>query len=460
MQLDTLNTFCDRPSAKFVAGKGGLLNAEISNAHASASISLYAGQVLSWQPKGVQHEVLFLSKQAWYQPGKAIKGGVPICWPWFGPDPQGKGRPAHGFARTSEWEVLKTASPGNGATQLVLGLKLNESTRSLGGDIRRNLTSWLAKLSGWHRLPSTATGHRVEPGAARILRLVILQNLGARLEEPPISTSGWRQTKVQSGDVTVGAVERICIMKNDLQIRRLSLECPSMPGKKWLCESHDIAASMADRGEDYRYSCVCGDRQCRIRCSQTGCRCREVWLLNMPSRCAASCPCPECLYLIPIPSAGPAMYFRLFLLTLSLCVAGCASYRTPGAGVPVGTLAKSGDDIAGVMNRQPAAEFPARIALARVQAADYGSANNGCYGAGRYCVVTVRDIESEDDIRRLQQLPMVAGVAGMTRVLLPDRLDTIHDLALGRRISRLTCCCCIRSARASISTVPILIRCR
>jgi glucose-6-phosphate 1-epimerase len=129
---DSLNArFALGQQLQFVAGKGGLTRAVIHNALASATVSLYAGQVLSWQPASAQYDGLFLSEQAFYQPGKAIKGGVPVCWPWFGPDPEGRGRPAHGFARTSQWDVLSSAALENGATQLVLGLKLNEATRAL-----------------------------------------------------------------------------------------------------------------------------------------------------------------------------------------------------------------------------------------------------------------------------------------------------------------------------------------
>ncbi len=268
MQLDTLNTrFAIDRQLKFVAGKGGLLNAEISNAHASASVSLYAGQVLAWQPKAAQHEVLFLSKQAYYQPGKAIKGGVPICWPWFGADPQGKGRPAHGFARTSEWEVLKTASLGNGATQLVLGLKLNESTRSLwAGDIEAQLDIVVGKTL---RLALTTFNH----GHQAIELSQALHTYFAVGDIAKTSVRGLEGTtyidkvdggkqKVQSGEMTVSAeVDRIYSgVKNDLQIHDAALNrvihihaggsASAVVWNPW----KDIAAGMADLGdEDYRH---------------------------------------------------------------------------------------------------------------------------------------------------------------------------------------------------------------
>jgi glucose-6-phosphate 1-epimerase len=93
---------------KFVEGKGGFPFIEIRNTKASAIISAYSGQVLSFQPKSEAQDVLFLSDKAYYQTGKAIKGGIPICWPWFGADPEGLGRAAHGFVRNRLWNVVRS----------------------------------------------------------------------------------------------------------------------------------------------------------------------------------------------------------------------------------------------------------------------------------------------------------------------------------------------------------------
>ncbi|MGV6859854.1 MAG: D-hexose-6-phosphate mutarotase [bacterium] len=76
---------------------------------ASATVSLYGGHLLSYCRAG-ERERLFLSETAVYEDGKAIRGGVPVCWPWFGPDPEDRGRPAHGFARTALWSLLSVSS--------------------------------------------------------------------------------------------------------------------------------------------------------------------------------------------------------------------------------------------------------------------------------------------------------------------------------------------------------------
>ena len=115
----------------FVEGTGGLPFIEVSHPLATARVSLYGGQVLSYRPRDAVTDVLFVSEMAYYQAGKAIKGGVPVCWPWFGADPQSLGRPNHGFARNQMWSVWGTATTPAGETQLTLGLVDMPETRAI-----------------------------------------------------------------------------------------------------------------------------------------------------------------------------------------------------------------------------------------------------------------------------------------------------------------------------------------
>ncbi|NJN20422.1 MAG: D-hexose-6-phosphate mutarotase [Leptolyngbya sp. RL_3_1] len=116
---------------QLIAGKGDFPVIKVTNDQATALISVYGGQVLSFQPQGEPQDLMFVSDQAYYQAGKAIKGGVPICWPWFGPDPAGAGRPSHGFARNRFWQVMGTAALANGATQVRLGFRDDDGTLAL-----------------------------------------------------------------------------------------------------------------------------------------------------------------------------------------------------------------------------------------------------------------------------------------------------------------------------------------
>ena len=90
---------------KFIKGSGGFPFILISNLSATAVISVYAAQVLSFHPAQECEDLLFLSQKSYYEEGKAIRGGIPVCWPWFGPDPVDSEQPNHGFVRNGFWAV-------------------------------------------------------------------------------------------------------------------------------------------------------------------------------------------------------------------------------------------------------------------------------------------------------------------------------------------------------------------
>lgn len=120
---------------EFVTGKGGFPYIQINNAKASALISIYAGQVLSFKPVNEANDLMFISGNAYFQEGKAIKGGIPICWPWFGSAPAsatevGK-KLGHGFVRNDFWAVLSTDMLDNGDTRIVLEIKDSDKTREI-----------------------------------------------------------------------------------------------------------------------------------------------------------------------------------------------------------------------------------------------------------------------------------------------------------------------------------------
>ncbi|PCI07933.1 MAG: D-hexose-6-phosphate mutarotase [Gammaproteobacteria bacterium] len=112
----------------FSEDEGGLVNITITNSLASATISTYSAQVLAYKPNNEAQDLLFVSKNAYYQQGKATKGGIPVCWPWFGPSLV-EGGPGHGFVRACQWDVLTTNQNQNGTTVVVLGIKTNIDTQ-------------------------------------------------------------------------------------------------------------------------------------------------------------------------------------------------------------------------------------------------------------------------------------------------------------------------------------------
>ncbi len=129
MTVDQLNQEFGIPSQlKVVEGKGGFPVVEVNNKRAKAKISVYSAQVLSFQPDGETEDLLFVSENAYYQTGKATKGGIPICWPWFGPDPDGLGRASHGFVRNRMWSLLSAEETPDGETKVRLGVTADEET--------------------------------------------------------------------------------------------------------------------------------------------------------------------------------------------------------------------------------------------------------------------------------------------------------------------------------------------
>ena len=132
MDIEQLNiNYGIADQVKFIGGTGGFPFIKVDNDRASAVISVYAGQVLSFQPANEPYNLMFLSEAAYFQAGKGIKGGTPICWPWFGPDPERLGRPIHGFVRNRFWNVTRTEVTADGGCKVTLGLTDTPETRAI-----------------------------------------------------------------------------------------------------------------------------------------------------------------------------------------------------------------------------------------------------------------------------------------------------------------------------------------
>lgn len=115
---------------QFLAGQNGLPKLRIENAQATAEVYLHGAHLTAFRPRG-HNEVLWMSPLAQFQAGKAIRGGVPVIWPWFGPHATDNSKPQHGFARTAEWQVSATEALADGRTQVQLQLVDSAATRAL-----------------------------------------------------------------------------------------------------------------------------------------------------------------------------------------------------------------------------------------------------------------------------------------------------------------------------------------
>lgn len=88
----------------------------IDNAFASAEISLFGGHILSFKPKHDGRERLWVSQNALFDGKKPIRGGIPICWPWFGAHSSNTDVAAHGYVRTQTWGILNSEETDTGTT--------------------------------------------------------------------------------------------------------------------------------------------------------------------------------------------------------------------------------------------------------------------------------------------------------------------------------------------------------
>lgn len=95
----------------------------VSHPKVRAAVTLQGAQLIAWQPSG-EKPVIWLSEYSPFTPGKAIRGGVPICWPWFGP----AGEPAHGFARNLPWK-LSAHDENEEGVMLTLVLESSEQSK-------------------------------------------------------------------------------------------------------------------------------------------------------------------------------------------------------------------------------------------------------------------------------------------------------------------------------------------
>jgi D-hexose-6-phosphate mutarotase len=93
---------------EFRTSDHGAVLAQIDNAQATASLARQGAQLLTWAPTG-QPPVVWLSPAARFTAGKSLRGGAPVCWPWFGAHPDDAAKPAHGFARNIDWKIVETA---------------------------------------------------------------------------------------------------------------------------------------------------------------------------------------------------------------------------------------------------------------------------------------------------------------------------------------------------------------
>ncbi|HFQ61518.1 MAG TPA: D-hexose-6-phosphate mutarotase [Epsilonproteobacteria bacterium] len=115
--------------------ENGFKYIEILNKYAHAKIALQGAHIFACRFKD-KPPLLWLSKKAFFEEGKAIRGGIPICFPWFGKHTEDTTLPQHGFARTQLWQCVEEKELADGSTFVRLKLSTNMFT----------LTQWKYKF--------------------------------------------------------------------------------------------------------------------------------------------------------------------------------------------------------------------------------------------------------------------------------------------------------------------------
>jgi D-hexose-6-phosphate mutarotase len=129
-ELAQLNaTFGKAGAIEFQSSPLGGIVAHLISGESKASVALQGAQVLSWQPAG-HDEVLWLSPMAKLGTGTPVRGGIPVCWPWFAVHPQDQSKPLHGFVRTRDWNVTEIGVCAS-AVRLILGTQTRRDDAAL-----------------------------------------------------------------------------------------------------------------------------------------------------------------------------------------------------------------------------------------------------------------------------------------------------------------------------------------
>lgn len=125
MDLQSLPTLTYLSDNVTIVEKEGVKIVRVIHDKATAGITLHGGHVISFTPKG-QDELIWMSGMAIFDGKAALRGGIPVCWPWFGRI----AAPAHGFARTSEWALIEHRENEQGVI-IVLGLDHSPQTLAI-----------------------------------------------------------------------------------------------------------------------------------------------------------------------------------------------------------------------------------------------------------------------------------------------------------------------------------------
>ena len=247
--------------AKISEGNGGLPRIQITGSGAEGEMYLHGAQVTSWKPGG-NDEVLFLSTKSRWQEGQAIRGGIPICFPWFRAKRDDPKAPAHGFVRTRSWQLESIAEEEPGIV-VSMSIESDDQTRRwwpadfrlvhrvvFGPELILELTCTNTGKTGLCLEEALHTYNRVSDVAnVRLQGLDSVQFL---------DNTDSNRARLQNGDVTIASATDNAFMATKTDVDLLDQKCHrhirlkkanSLTTVVWNPWSEG-AARLADLGDD------------------------------------------------------------------------------------------------------------------------------------------------------------------------------------------------------------------
>ncbi|MEM1083403.1 MAG: D-hexose-6-phosphate mutarotase [Verrucomicrobiota bacterium] len=231
---------------------------EVDHPTCTARLALHGAHLMSWCPEG-EEEVLYLSPDAVYREGKAIRGGIPICWPWFNAHPSDPELPSHGVARSQFWELLSKECDEEGV-RLELGMKHEGWNLVARFRLGRELVVELESSNTSEVTQSLSGALHSYLQVGDVEEVIIKQLDGADY----LDTVGERVMRKQKGEVRIGEeVDRIYessgpVLLEDARLKRsLLVEKEGSPSTVVWNPWSEKAGALADLPDDGFRDFVC-----------------------------------------------------------------------------------------------------------------------------------------------------------------------------------------------------------
>lgn len=204
---DSVSRFTIPGLVEIVEGNGGLPKVKITSRACVADMYLHGAQVTSWKPFG-KDEVLFLSSQSHWEEGRAIRGGVPISFPWFAHNDALPAAPDHGFVRTKAWR-LDSISPSADAVTVSMSTESDASTKKWWpADFRAVLRASFGQqlVLEFEVMNTGKTAFRLEEALHAYFSVGNVEMTGVRIRDALryIDKTDGHQIKTQRGDLVMG----------------------------------------------------------------------------------------------------------------------------------------------------------------------------------------------------------------------------------------------------------------